>query len=108
MRRVDRAGSMDWRGPVVQGKRGERFVYLTWVSRRPDGSFEMFRRAKLMLDRVDPAVLEEVGDDGRAARRGGAHRREGRSALRAGRPTGYPLVCGLNSGGFSLYVGASS
>jgi len=60
VRRVDG----DFRGPVVQGRRGERFVYLTWGSRRPGGSFEMFRRAKLMLDRVDPAVLDEVGDDG--------------------------------------------
>lgn len=64
VRRVGGAGSMDWRGPVVQGKRGERFVYLTWGSKRPDGGFEMFRRAKLMLDRIEPAVLDEVGDDG--------------------------------------------
>ena len=58
VRRVDG----DFRGPAVQGRRGERFVYLTWGSRGPDGTFEMFRRAKLMLSRVDPAVLDEVGD----------------------------------------------
>lgn len=39
----------DFRGPAVQGRRGERFVYLTWGS-TAGGSFEMFRRAKLMLD----------------------------------------------------------
>ena len=64
VRRVDGAGPVDFRGPVVQGRRGERFVYLTWGSLRPGGSFEMFRRAKLMLDRVDPAVLDAVGHDG--------------------------------------------
>jgi len=39
----------DFRGPAVQGKRGDRFVYLTWGEYR-DGSFTMFRRAKLMLN----------------------------------------------------------
>ena len=66
IRRIDGAGDTgrDWRGPVVQGKRGDRFVYLTWGARRPSGAFEMFRRAKLMLDRIDPSVLDAVGDDG--------------------------------------------
>lgn len=40
------AGSRDFRGPAVQGKPGERFIYLTWLE-GPDSS--MFRRAKLML-----------------------------------------------------------
>ena len=45
----------DFRGPAVQGRRGERFVYLTWGEVR-DGTFSMFRRAKLMLEDVpDPA-----------------------------------------------------
>ena len=53
---VERDGDRDFRGPAVQGKRGERFVYLTWGEVR-DGTFSMFRRAKLMLDDVpDPAV----------------------------------------------------
>lgn len=38
----------DFRGPAVHGKKGERFVYLTWGSVE-NGSFTMFRRAKLML-----------------------------------------------------------
>jgi hypothetical protein len=52
----------DVRGPAVQGRKGDRFVYLTWgdVS---TGDFEMFRRAKLMLDRVDPpAVRWSIGE----------------------------------------------
>ena len=41
----------DVRGPAVQGRRGARFAYLTWGS-TAGGGFEMFRRAKLMLDGV--------------------------------------------------------
>jgi hypothetical protein len=55
---VDKDGVLDFRGPTVQGKRGDRFVYLTWGNVAPDGDFEMFRRAKLMLDRVDPELVE--------------------------------------------------
>ena len=57
---VDRDGARDFRGPVVQGTRGDRFVYLTWGNVDADGGFEMFRRAKLMLDRIDP----ELSGDG--------------------------------------------
>ena len=54
---VDEQGALDFRGPAVHGKRGERFLYLTWGDVGDDGSFEMFRRAKLMLNRVDPALV---------------------------------------------------
>jgi hypothetical protein len=57
---IERDGDRDFRGPAVQGKRGQRFVYLTWGEFR-DGTFSMFRRAKLMLDDVpDPAVESVV------------------------------------------------
>jgi hypothetical protein len=49
---------VDFRGPAVQGKRGDRFLYLTWGEVHSDGAFEMFRRAKLMLDRIEPAIVE--------------------------------------------------
>lgn len=39
----------DLRGPFVHGRRGERFVYLSWVEVRPAGGSAMFRRAKLHL-----------------------------------------------------------
>lgn len=54
----------DFRGPAVHGRKGDHFVYLTWgdVS---GGGFEMFRRAKLMLDRVDAALVAEVDRTGR-------------------------------------------
>ncbi len=48
------AGRIDFRGPAVQGKRGSRFVYLTWGDVRPDGTFVLVRRAKLMLDDLLP------------------------------------------------------
>ena len=51
----------DFRGPAVQGRRGERFLYLTWGSVNK-GEFEMFRRAKLMLDDV-PSDRNEVTAD---------------------------------------------
>src|SRR6478735_7506235 len=38
----------DFRGPAVHGRRGERFLYLTWGSPN-GGDWRMFRRAKLML-----------------------------------------------------------
>lgn len=48
----------DFHGPAVQGKRGERFVYLTWGTVEA-GGFSMFRRAKLMLDML-PAGADQV------------------------------------------------
>jgi hypothetical protein len=65
--RVDRTGaddSRDFRGPAVQGKRGERFLYLTWGDVGPNGEFEMFRRAKLMLDRIGPQLIEAAARAG--------------------------------------------
>src|SRR4051794_20563612 len=48
IRVIDVDDHRDFRGPAVHGKRGERFLYLTWGE--VDGSeFAMFRRAKLML-----------------------------------------------------------
>lgn len=44
----------DFRGPAVQGRRGERFVYLTWGEVGTDDGFTMFRRAKLVLADVLP------------------------------------------------------
>ncbi len=53
-------GDLDFRGGAVHGKRGERFIYLTWGNLNPDGAFEMFRRAKLMLNRIDPTMVREA------------------------------------------------
>jgi hypothetical protein len=54
----------DARGPAVQGRRGDRFVYLTWGDVSGEG-FAMFRRAKLMLDRVEFGLPSEAEESGR-------------------------------------------
>lgn len=51
---------IDFRGPAVQGRRGERFVYLTWGHVDDDGAFTMFRRAKLMLNDAEPLLSTET------------------------------------------------
>ena len=49
MRAVVADGGVDLRGPAVHGRKGERFLYLTWGDVGADDSFAMFRRAKLMI-----------------------------------------------------------
>jgi hypothetical protein len=62
------AGSVSWSfdgewkngeivGPYVQGGPGGRFIYLSWGAVDDAGTFEMFRRAKLMIDDIDERVL---------------------------------------------------
>ena len=52
-------GAVDFRGPVIQGRAGERFVYLSWIGRGEKGD-AMFRRAKLQLDAVPEKVLADA------------------------------------------------
>lgn len=55
---------LDLRGPWVQGRRGERFLYLCWGHGGRDADdFDMFRRAKLMLGVLDPAEMLDASDD---------------------------------------------
>jgi hypothetical protein len=56
---VDRDGGPDFRGAAVQGEPGARFVYLTWGDVSEDGSFAMFRRAKLMLADLGPLAAAD-------------------------------------------------
>ena len=58
-------GARDFRGPCVQGKKGDRFVYLVWGDRLDDVHLDQFRRAKLMLDRVEPSVVAAADAEGR-------------------------------------------
>jgi hypothetical protein len=39
---VTRDATLDFRGPVVQGRPGDRFLYLSWGTVDANGSFEMF------------------------------------------------------------------
>ena len=45
----DAEGAPDFRGPYVNGRRGERFIYLSWGEVDANGGFTMFRRLKLHL-----------------------------------------------------------
>jgi hypothetical protein len=53
-------GAPDFRGPFVHGKRGDRFLYLSWGTVDDANHFEMFRRAKLMFDAVPGDVLRSA------------------------------------------------
>jgi uncharacterized protein DUF5990 len=58
-------GGVDLRGPAVHGRKGERFLYLTWGDVADGGSFAMFRRAKLMIGDIEPELLANAArDDG--------------------------------------------
>jgi hypothetical protein len=58
---VARDGGLDFRGAAVQGRPGARFIYLTWGDVAQDGSFAMFRRAKLMLADLEPLITGNSG-----------------------------------------------
>lgn len=42
-------GAPDFRGPYVHGRRGERYLYLSWGEVDAEGTFATFRRLKLHL-----------------------------------------------------------
>jgi hypothetical protein len=48
---------VDLTGPYIQGRPGSRFIYLSWGTLDQAHAFTMFRRAKLQLDAVPPAIL---------------------------------------------------
>jgi hypothetical protein len=54
----------DVRGPYIEGRPGERFIYLNWGTSNDDGRMNMFRRAKLMLDAVPGDVLAKAAANG--------------------------------------------
>jgi hypothetical protein len=64
VRAVADGGIVDLRGPAVHGRRGERFLYLTWGDVGVDGTFAMFRRAKLMVADIDVDLLRAAADGG--------------------------------------------
>ena len=63
---VETDGVPDFRGPYVQGRRGERFVYLSWGEVDDQGTFAMFRRLKLHLA---PLVEQSTPDRVLAAKK---------------------------------------
>ena len=57
VRTVVADGGVDVRGPAVHGKKGARFLYLTWGDVGARDSFAMFRRAKLMIGDIEPELF---------------------------------------------------
>lgn len=61
--RTARDGRPDVAGPHVQGRPGERFVYLVWSGLDPDGRPERFRRLKLPLAAADGPLAQWLAAD---------------------------------------------
>jgi hypothetical protein len=61
---VDTGDGFDFRGAYVHGPQGDRFLSLSWGTFTPAGDFEMFRRAKLELSGVDPALIQAANKEG--------------------------------------------
>ena len=62
--RPGKDGETDFFGPFVLGGRGERHLGLRWGTLGADGSFQIFRAAKLRMEDVDPALVERARDAG--------------------------------------------
>jgi Family of unknown function (DUF5990) len=76
----------DIRGPYIQGRPGERFIYLNWGSVDGDGRMDMFRRAKLMLADVPHDVLPKAAKKGVLVGRLGLSDAKGQPLCAAVRP----------------------
>jgi hypothetical protein len=54
-------GELEFRGPCVHGRRGERCLYLSWGEVANHGAFKLFRAAaKLRLADVEPSVVRDA------------------------------------------------
>jgi hypothetical protein len=61
---VSMPSGIDLKGPYIQGPTGGRFIYLSWVTVDAQGSFKMFRRAKLWIDAIPPSVIGDAVERG--------------------------------------------
>jgi hypothetical protein len=83
------SGPDDLLGPYVSGPPGGRFIYLSWGVVGEPGSFEMFRRAKIMLDGVPADVMTAARTTGVLVGRLGLTDAKGNPTCAAVRP---PLI----------------
>jgi hypothetical protein len=77
---------VDLTGPYIQGPPGGRFIYLSWGTVDDAGSFTLFRRAKLWLDAIPSAVVDDAVELGRLVGRLGLTDRKGNPLCAAVRP----------------------
>ena len=83
---VQASTGVDFKGPYIQGQPHERFIYLSWGTVDGDGTFSMFRRAKLWLDAIDTTVIEAARRSGRLVARLGLTDAKGHPLCAAVRP----------------------
>lgn len=79
----------DFRGPYLSGPPGGRFIYLSWGVVEGPGAFEMFRRAKIMLDGIPAEVMTAAQASGVLIGRLGLTDPKGNPTCAAVRP---PLI----------------
>ena len=83
------SGAADYRGPYLSGPPGGRFIYLSWGIVDEPGSFQMFRRAKLMFDGIPADVMAAARKSGMLVGRLGLTDPKGNPTCAAVRP---PLI----------------
>jgi len=86
---VRSATGVDLTGRYIQGPPGGRFIYLSWGTVDDAGTFTLFRRAKLWLDAIPPAVMEGALESGLLLGRLGLTDRKANPLCAAVRP---PLI----------------
>ena len=59
-------GGHDYHGPQVDGKRGNRHIYINWLNREIGGELRLFRRGKIELDGLDPNLVDRAESTGAA------------------------------------------
>jgi hypothetical protein len=79
----------DYRGPYISGPPGGRFIYLSWGVVEVPGGFDMFRRAKIMLDGIPADVMVAARESGVLVGRLGLTDPKGNPTCAAVRP---PLI----------------
>ena len=79
----------DFRGPYISGPPGGRFIYLAWGVVEGPGTFEMFRRAKIIFDGVPADVMAAIQESGVLVGRLGLTNPKGNPTCAAVRP---PLI----------------
>ena len=77
---------IDFKGPYIQGRPRERFIYLSWGAVDDDGGFTMFRRAKIWLDACNLEVVAAAQQSGTLVARLGLTDAKGHPVCAAVRP----------------------
>ncbi len=81
--------AFDCSGPYISGPPGGRFIYLAWGVVEEPGSFEIFRRTKIMVDGIPDEVMAAAQTSGVLVGRLGLTDPKGNPTCAAVRP---PLI----------------